>query len=150
MRKQSFSQKHGNKDCAYAHLPADGSDQPNPFTNKERMMEMQKEIRELDNDVMLIMGERIREVRISKNLKSKEMADFLDMSKDNYSRIENGQQVCTTYNLYKIAQLLDVSLDYLMFSTEEDGYVAEVRMLFNGKGLDKIRKAVAILKTFFA
>ena len=110
---------------------------------------MIKEMREIDTSMMLTMGERIREARISNNLQSKEMAIILDMSKDNYSRIENGQQLCTTKNLYKIAQVLEVSLDYLLFSTEEDGYVAEVRMLFKGKGLDKIRKATAILKTFF-
>ena len=110
---------------------------------------MLKEFKEIDNDMMLTMGERIRGARISKNLRSKEMAIMLDMSKDNYSRIENGQQLCTTRNLYKIAQVLEVSLDYLLFSTEEDGYVAEIRMMFRGKGLDKIRKAIAILKTFF-
>lgn len=110
---------------------------------------MVKEIKEIDTNVVLTMGERIREARVSKNLQSKEMAIILDMSKDNYSRIENGRQLCTTKNLYKIAQVLDVSLDYLLFCAEEDGYAAEVRMLFRGKGLDKIRKAIAILKKFF-
>ena len=57
---------------------------------------MVKEIKEIDTSMMLTMGERIREARISKDLQSKEMAIILDMSKDNYSRIENGQQLCTT------------------------------------------------------
>lgn len=144
-----FSQEQIIKDCAKVHLPVDGADHPNPFTNNERMKNMVKEIKEIDTSIMLEMGERIRQARIEKGYQSKDMALFLDMSKDNYSRIENGQQLCTTKNLYKIAQVLDVSIDYLLFNAEEDGYIAEVRMLFKDKGLEKIRKAIVIIRAFF-
>jgi len=102
----------------------------------------------IDNDMMLAMGERIRKARAEKGISSYDMAAALDMSRDNYSRIENGRQVCTTRNLYLIAKELSVSADYLLFDDSEDRYIAEVRMLFKGKNLDVIRKAVAIIRTF--
>ena len=64
---------------------------------------MYKEVKEIDANVMFAMGERIRKARLEKGMQSKEMALALDMSKDNYSRIENGTQLITTKTLYKIA-----------------------------------------------
>ena len=110
---------------------------------------MYKELKEIDADVMFAMGERIRKARIKNGMQSKEMAIALDMSKDNYSRIENGTQLITTKTLYKIAQFHGVSLDYLMLGETEDAYAAEVKTIFKGKGIEKIRKAIAILKVFF-
>ena len=59
---------------------------------------MYKEVKEIDANVMFAMGERIRKARLEKGMQSKEMALALDMSKDNYSRIENGTQLITEWN----------------------------------------------------
>ena len=88
---------------------------------------MLKEIEELNNDVKLAMGEHICKARIKKKIQSQEMAIILNMTQDIYSRIENGRQLCTTSNLYKIVQVLDASADYLIFGTSEEGYIVQVR-----------------------
>ena len=119
------------------------------LSNDERMVKMYKEVKEIDANVMFAMGERIRKARLEKGMQSKEMALALDMSKDNYSRIENGTQLITTKTLYKIAQFHGLSLDYLMLGETEDAYAAEVKNLFKGKGLEKVRKAIAIFNVFF-
>ena len=38
------------------------------------------------------LGKRIKELRTAKGLKQREIADFLDMERSNYTRIESGKQ----------------------------------------------------------
>lgn len=56
------------------------------------------------------LGRRIKEFRISKNLKQCEMADLLDMERSNYTRIECGLQRPNDENLEKIAKILNVEV----------------------------------------
>ncbi|SNU04654.1 DNA-binding transcriptional regulator, XRE-family HTH domain [Lachnospiraceae bacterium] len=95
------------------------------------------------------IADRIRQSRESKNLTKTEMADLLDMTSDNYTRIESGRQLCTTTNLIKICRILGVSADYLLFAGTEDGFVAEVRMLFKGRDEKELKKGINILKAYF-
>ena len=95
------------------------------------------------------IADRIRQSRESKNLTKTEMADLLDMTADNYTRIESGRQLCTTTNLIKICRILGVSADYLLFAGTEGGFVAEVRMLFKGRDEKELKKGINILKAYF-
>lgn len=95
------------------------------------------------------IADRIRQSRESKNFTKTEMADLLDMTADNYTRIESGRQLCTTTNLIKICRILGVSADYLLFAGTEDGFVAEVRMLFKGRDEKELKKGINILKAYF-
>ena len=72
------------------------------------------------------IGQRIQEVRIEKGIKAVDMAVALEMSKDQYSRIENGRSVCSTQKLYQISQYLDVSADYLLFGNRQEGLVEQI------------------------
>ncbi len=56
------------------------------------------------------LGLRIRELRISKNLKQGEMADILNMERSNFTKIESGKQRPNDENLYKISKILDVEI----------------------------------------
>ena len=95
------------------------------------------------------IADRIRQSRESKNFTKTEMADLLDMTADNYTRIESGRQLCTTTNLIKICRILGVSADYLLFAGTEDGFAAEVRMLFKGRDEKELKKGINILKAYF-
>ena len=63
------------------------------------------------------LGRRIKEIRVSKNLKQCEMADLLEMERSNYTRIECGLQKPSDENLLKITKILDVQL-YELFDYE--------------------------------
>ena len=99
-------------------------------------------VKELDN---FTLGQRIQEARIQKGIKALDMAVELNISKDQYSRIENGRSVCSTQKLYQIAQHLDVSVDYLLFGEQEEGLIAQICVLLSGKNvkeLERIKRVV--------
>ena len=95
------------------------------------------------------MGTRIREVRKKANMKQIDLAALLGLGKDQMCRIENGKTPCKTEYLFEIAQIFNVSLDYLYFGENEYSAVQEIVKMCKGKGLKKIRKAKDILEAFF-
>ena len=70
------------------------------------------------------LGQRIRELRISKGIKQGQIADMLDMERSNFTRIESGKQAPTDKNLEKIAAILGVYLkdlyDFEHIKTREE------------------------------
>ena len=62
---------------------------------------------------MKIFGKRLREVRKTKGLKQQELADILGISRKSYSYWENGKTEPSFESIVKLADLLDVSLDWL-------------------------------------
>lgn len=89
------------------------------------------------------ISDRLRKARQSKGLQQKAMADKLDISRAGYSRMETGKVEITTKNLVKIADILDVSMDWLILGKEVDQtkqglkfsdfgkYAASVKLMFN-------------------
>lgn len=62
---------------------------------------------------MKIFGARLREVRKSKKITQQELADRLGIKRNTYSDWENGKTEPTFEILVKLADLFDVSLDWL-------------------------------------
>lgn len=62
---------------------------------------------------MKIFGKRLREVRKTRGLKQQELADILGISQKSYSHWENGKTEPSFESIVKLADLLDVSLDWL-------------------------------------
>lgn len=57
------------------------------------------------------LGKRIREIREKKGISLRDFETYDDsLDRSNLSKIENGQKAATTYNLYRIAQVLGVDL----------------------------------------
>lgn len=82
-----------------------------------------KEVKSLDS---FALGQRIQDARICKGIKALDMAAQLDLSKDQYSRIECGTSMCKLSTLHKIAQYLEVSADYLLYGRDEDLYMSQI------------------------
>lgn len=57
---------------------------------------------------------RLRELRTSRHLTQRQMADFLHITLRQYTRFENEGKVTTLENLIALADYFDVSLDYLV------------------------------------
>lgn len=61
-------------------------------------------------ETLIIIGRKIRELRESKNISIKEMADKLEMEYNNVIRIEKGRTNLTIGTLVKIANILEVGI----------------------------------------
>lgn len=91
------------------------------------------------------IGQRIQKARIQKGIKAIDMASQLDMSKNQYSRIECGESVCTTKVLHKVAHYLEISADYLLYGKIEDEYMGRINHLLQGKRVQEIEKMIQVL-----
>lgn len=62
---------------------------------------------------MSIFGDNIKRLRKNKGLKQQELAEILGIKRNTYSDWENGKTEPSFENLVKLADLFDVSLDWL-------------------------------------
>ena len=96
------------------------------------------------------IGQRIQDIRLQKGIKALDMAVQLDLSKDQYSRIERGTSICKITTLHKIAQYLGVSADYLLYGREEEMYIDQIRIFLKGmkkREKDKLIKIMEIISS---
>jgi len=77
-----------------------------------------EEIREFDKNVQWEIGQRIQEARLAKRIAGVEVAVYLGIGKNQLSHIENGKVNCTTPQLYVLAQLLDCSVENILFGRQ--------------------------------
>ncbi len=106
------------------------------------------EIQEYDKKKNNEVTERIIALRLSKNLKSKDVAIQMGVTDEHYSRLEAQVYQWNIKTLYKVSQILEVSVDTLLTGNDESK-MSEVRDLFRGRRPAEIVKAVDILKAFF-
>ena len=62
----------------------------------------------------MIFSERLKELRISRNLTQKDVYSAIDMSALGYQRYEYGTREPAFQKLIALADFFDVSLDYLV------------------------------------
>ena len=70
--------------------------------------------------VIHLFGDRLKELRISKNLSQEELSNILNVRKSSISNWETGKATPTFDMLTKIAQYFGVTIDYLLNFTQED------------------------------
>ena len=70
--------------------------------------------------VIHLFGNRLKELRISKNLSQEELSNILNVRKSSISNWETGKATPTFDMLTKIAQYFGVTIDYLLNFTQED------------------------------
>lgn len=61
----------------------------------------------------MIFSERLKELRLEKNLSQKEVADLVHVNRVTYTNWERGKREPSFENLVNLADLLEVSLDSL-------------------------------------
>ena len=67
------------------------------------------------NDIILkSLGYHLRLIRQQKQLRQKTVAKLCDMDSGSYSNIENGKRNITILTLFKISNVLNVSMPQLM------------------------------------
>ena len=66
-----------------------------------------------------VVGERIKTLRKKQRLTQNKLSELLDYTNERQlQRIENGETACSVDKLMEIAQILEVSTDYLLFGME--------------------------------
>lgn len=103
-------------------------------------MNLCMEVKEFDNDIQRAIGTRIQDARIKKGLAGADVAAYLNITTNSYSRIERGETKCKLEYLFILCQILEVTSDYLLFGKKEDGIVMTKEQL----------KAIEIMKVAFA
>lgn len=93
------------------------------------------------------VGSRIKQLRKSRNMTQSEFSTCLDYANERQlQRIESGETACSVDKLMEIAQILDISTDFLLFGAEqsrEDGFAD----IFAGKSERQIIYLKKILQT---
>ncbi|MCL1999311.1 MAG: helix-turn-helix domain-containing protein [Turicibacter sp.] len=68
---------------------------------------------------MLIFGERLKDLRVNKNITQPVMAKLLNCTKQHYQRFEYGKIDIPCSKLVALADYFDVSLDYLVGRSDD-------------------------------
>lgn len=90
-------------------------------------------------------SERLKELRKQAHLTQVELASKLGIVQSSYADWERGKKKPTQENLVKIAQILNVSVDYLVGNSEErTDELDNIELLFrmNSKGLTEEEKEI--------
>ena len=93
----------------------------------------------------MAFAERLKELRKQAHLTQVELAKRLGIGQSSYADWERGKKKPTQDNLVKIAQVLNVSVDYLVGNSEEKSDdLDNIELLFrmNSKGLTDEEKEV--------
>jgi putative transcriptional regulator len=87
-------------------------------------------------------SERLKIRRKKIKLTQAQIAEKLDISQQPYASCERGVKKTTQENLVKIAQVLDVTVDYLVGNSEERLDNIELLFRMNSKGLTEEEKEI--------
>lgn len=93
----------------------------------------------------MAFAERLKELRKQAHLTQVELAKQLGIGQYSYADWERGKKKPTQENLVKIAQVLNVSIDYLVGNSEEiTDELDNIELLFrmNSKGLTDEEKEI--------
>ena len=72
---------------------------------------------------MILLGERIKQIRKDKQMSRKELAQLLKVSEVTITRYENGQRSPNIQKLNELAKIFDVNINYLTSPTEYDANI---------------------------
>ncbi len=77
------------------------------------------------NELLSLLGERIRALRKEKNIKQEKLAELVDKATEHISFIERGERALSLELLLDLARVLNVSLPYLLDVTATEQYSTE-------------------------
>ncbi len=69
------------------------------------------------------LGKRIKNKRIENNLTQEKLGEMCELSAAHIGHIERGTRILSVDVLFKIAQILNVSVDYLLFDSVENNNI---------------------------
>jgi len=85
-----------------------------------------KQLMEQDNTKNLLFAERLRQLRMQKGFSQRAFTKAVNLNYSQYNRYERGDSVPSTDTLTKLADALNVSVDYLLEGKEENAAIANL------------------------
>jgi transcriptional regulator with XRE-family HTH domain len=98
-------------------------------------------------------GLRIREERLKLHLTQAQLAEAIDISDTYMGAIERGERCVTLDTLVRIAEKLEVTIDYLLADSVKDNdsnIIEQFRQITNGQPLERKQMAIGILRALFS
>lgn len=97
--------------------------------------------------MIYLFGDRLKELRNSKNLSQEELGEILGVRKSSISNWETDKATPTYDILIKLAQYFNVTTDYLLGFTQEDmDRIEQLRIALKNAGVDNIEQAMQIIE----
>ena len=80
------------------------------------------------------LGQRVRKLRKARGLSQENLAEMLDISVTHMSHIETANTKMSFSLIVRIAEILDVSLDYLVYDKDrnENSYSMQIAQITSG------------------
>lgn len=103
----------------------------------------------LTNKDIQEIGHRIECCRKRVGLSKQEMADNIGLGYEQYRRIESGKVLIKTEYLYTIACMLRVSVDYLLYGTENWNGSQKLKEILNSLTPEDVKRAEKVLSAVF-
>lgn len=92
----------------------------------------------------MTLGSRIKERRISCGFTQAQMADKSDMTEANFSSYERDKSVPSLDKLQKIAELFNVSTDYLLYGFDKVSFTQQVNMIRGKRSIEEFSQFTGI------
>ncbi|WP_440447968.1 helix-turn-helix domain-containing protein [Ruminococcus sp.] len=85
------------------------------------------------------LGKRIKEKRIENGLTQEQLGELCELSAAHIGHIERGTRILSVEVLFRIAQVLNVSVDYLLFdSVENDNILNSIAPILKDTDKNKV------------
>lgn len=68
----------------------------------------------MENQLLVLFGERIRTARLSKNLSQEQLGSLADLDRTYVSGVERGKRNVSLLNIYKLSKALDIQMSSLL------------------------------------
>lgn len=104
----------------------------------------------MDDEVMREIGERIQMARKAASISSLELAELIGIGSNQMSRIENGKVPIKTEYLFVLPQILNVTVDYLLYGDTKSLKHKEITKTLDRLDEEQLERADIILKAAFA
>ena len=107
---------------------------------------MNTDIRLFTDEELEAMGKRIQNARKEKRIKAIDLADMIGIGKDQLSRIENGKVPCKVEYLFVVAQLLNITTDYLLYGKKHMVETEHLNSLWSIMSENNRKKVIRIIE----
>lgn len=85
------------------------------------------------------LGKRIKNKRVENKLTQEQLGEMCELSAAHIGHIERGTRILSVEVLFKIAQVLNVSVDYLLFdSVENDNILNSITPILKDTDKNKV------------
>ena len=95
------------------------------------------------DETLKVIGDRLRQIRLTRKMSQNELAEATDLSASFISNIEQGKQAMSVKALIAIAQVLDVSTDWLLLGKGRP-FVSENEILADLENCSPQEKAIVM------